>query len=124
MARNPKTAKLNQWPSTAVVPPNGLNRETYRERFDAIQETLGGPLLVLPEPRPPISTGERRLMADMLLQAIEESMPGEPSGTVDRKSAQAWLGDEPGFTAREACEYIGIDYGAMMTVLRKRWSAA
>lgn len=69
----------------------------------------------------PRHQGERSLIVDILAQAIEESIDKQNRDT--RQNAQAWLLEQPGFTAREACDYLGIDYETMVRVMRGRWAA-
>lgn len=68
----------------------------------------------------PRHQGERSLIVDVLAQAIEESQ--DPQSQDKRREARAWLLDEPGFTAREACDYLGIDYETMVRVMRGKWA--
>lgn len=68
-----------------------------------------------------LSTPETNLCADILGQAITESL--DRKHITRQQEARAWLMEEPGFTAREACEAVGVEYEAMMKVLRERWKA-
>jgi hypothetical protein len=62
---------------------------------------------------------EQRLMLDILWTAIIDSHSRK---TLLSGPARAWLRDQPGFTARECCEYIGLDYDAVMTAMERQWS--
>lgn len=67
---------------------------------------------------------ERGLMRDVLAQAIDESKRrsfNENFRPSDRRGARAWLRGEPGFTARECCQVLGIEYDAMMDELEREW---
>jgi len=76
-----------------------------------------------------LSEAERRLMADVLMQAVQEARASAGSAATvahqlrqaDRDAARAWLRAQPGFTARECCEALGVEYEAMMAKLEAEW---
>jgi len=56
--------------------------------------------------------GERRLVADLLVSALHDYfLPGGK----EQREAKLWLleGSLGYVTAREACSYLGVDYGCM-----------
>lgn len=72
-------------------------------------------------PRLAPSDAERRLMADVLLLAVMESRDQRRGFEARRRSAREWLRDEPGFTAKECCEALGLDYGTILKRLEEEW---
>lgn len=68
----------------------------------------------------PAVEGERRLMAELLQQAIIEATFSP--GTL-RDEARAWLSEAPMFSARECFEALGIDYDVARAKLQAQWAA-
>jgi hypothetical protein len=71
-------------------------------------------------PVEPRIEGERRLMAELLNQAIMEATYA-PSAL--RDEARAWLTEAPMFTARECFESLGLEYDVALVQLREKWTA-
>lgn len=107
-----------------------------RSAVDRILDSLGSAIepLVDPDlthPRKHVAPNdrERMLMADVLLLAIVDSRKTNGGrgkarlGLSKIEAARNWLRAEPGFTARECCEAIGIDYDAMMARLEREWAS-
>ncbi len=79
---------------------------------------------VRPSARGAVGDAERRLMGDVLFQAVYESRSRANARSLrpaDRDAARTWLRGEPGFSARECCEALGVDYEAMLKRLEKEW---
>lgn len=73
-----------------------------------------------PIPKNARTQGERRLMQELIEIAIKEAK--YPPSHI-RDEARAWLSCA-GFTARDCCQALDIDYGAMMKALRGQWAEA
>lgn len=68
-----------------------------------------------------LTEGERRLMVELLTQALRDSVDAD---RVMQCAARAWLRMQPGFSAQECCDTLGIHYDAMMKELEDAWKRA
>lgn len=118
----PRVAKYKR-PLGGTAQNLGVKPTTVASYDEAIGElSPHDPLTVPAQARRGLfaAASERRLMAEILQQAIDEAR----SSVLEerREAARAWLRAQPGFTARECCEALGIDYEATMKALERQWA--